>query len=139
MLKKKMVVAKSFRLFYFDITNDVLDLTEAEGETKKRKRVDEKQFVVQMYGINERGETCSILIDDFEPFFFIKVGDDWTPSKMHIFMNEIKTTIGDYYKDSIVNVFIASGFFVSKLLIGVCKTSAINPSIYTFVGFDCFV
>jgi DNA polymerase elongation subunit (family B) len=105
MLKKKVVVAKSFRLFYFDIANNTQeeDEEDADGENKKRKRTDEKQFMVQMYGINERGETCSITVNDFEPFFYIKVGDDWNTSKMFTLVNEIKSKIGDFYKDSIVD------------------------------------
>jgi len=109
MLKKKVVVAKSFRLFYFDIANDLIqegdnDDDDDEGEkVGKRKRTDNKQFLVQMYGINERGETCSITVDDFEPFFYVKVGDDWTNNKMHVMLSEIKSSVGDYYKDSIVN------------------------------------
>ena len=97
MLKKKVVVAKSFRLFYFDITNDSIEEGE-EDEGGKRKRTDNKQFMVQMYGINERGETCSITVEDFEPFFYVKVGDDWTSGKMHALLSEIKSSIGDYYK-----------------------------------------
>lgn len=104
MLKKKVVVAKSFRLFYFDITNDSIEEGEEdEGGGGKRKRTDNKQFMVQMYGINERGETCSITVENFEPFFYVKVGDDWTSGKMHALLSEIKSSIGDYYKDSIVN------------------------------------
>ena len=103
MLKKKVVVAKSFRLFYFDITNDSIEEGEEdEGGGGKRKRTDNKQFMVQMYGINERGETCSITVEDFEPFFYVKVGDDWTSGKMHALLSEIKSSVGDYYKDSIV-------------------------------------
>ena len=102
---KKVVVAKSFRLFYFDVLNEVLDTSSSssDDEKEKKKRVDEKQFLVQMYGINERGETCSITVDDFEPFFYIKVGDDWNLSRVNTLIREIKASIGDYYKDSITN------------------------------------
>ena len=103
MLKKKIAVAKSFRLFYFDVLNDVIEqpASSSDDEKEKKKRADEKQFLVQMYGINERGETCSIIVDDFEPFFYIKVGDDWTLGKMNSMVREIKSSIGEFYKDSI--------------------------------------
>ena len=84
MLKKKIAVAKTFRLFYFDVLNDVIDQSsDDEKEKEKKKKGDEKQFLVQMYGINEKGETCSIIIDDFEPFFYNKVGDNWDLGKMN--------------------------------------------------------
>ena len=104
-LLKKKVIAKSFRLFYFDVLNDVLEqpASSSDDEKEKRKRCDEKQFLVQMYGINEKGETCSIIIDDFEPFFYIKVGDDWNLGKANAMVREIKVSIGEFYKDSITN------------------------------------
>lgn len=105
MLKKKIAVAKSFRLFYFDVLNDVIEQTasSSDDEKEKKKRCDEKQFLVQMYGINEKGETCSIIVDDFEPFFYIKVGDDWNLGKVNTMVREIKSSIGEFYKDSITN------------------------------------
>jgi DNA polymerase elongation subunit (family B) len=104
MLKKK-VIAKSFRLFYFDVLNDTIEkqASSSDDETERKKRVDEKQFLVQMYGINEKGETCSIIVDDFNPFFYIKVGDNWDSSKMNAMLREIKASIGDFYKDSITD------------------------------------
>ena len=105
MLKKKIAVAKTFRLFYFDVLNDVIEqpASSSDDEKEKKKRGDEKQFLVQMYGINEKGETCSIIIDDFEPFFYIKVGDNWDLGKVNTMVREIKREIGDFYKDSITN------------------------------------
>ena len=105
MLKKKIAVAKTFRLFYFDVLNDVIEqsASSSDDEKEKKKKGDEKQFLVQMYGINEKGETCSIIIDDFEPFFYIKVGDNWDLGKVNTMVREIKTSIGEFYKDSITN------------------------------------
>ena len=104
MLKKK-VIAKSFRLFYFDVLNDVIEhpASSSDDEKEKKKHCDEKKFLVQMYGINEKGETCSIIVDDFEPFFYIKVGDNWDLGKMNTMVREIKSAIGEFYKDSITN------------------------------------
>ena len=31
------------------------------------------KFVIQMFGINELGETFGVYVNDFEPFFFIKI------------------------------------------------------------------
>ena len=31
-----------------------------------------------MFGINQQGNTCSITINDYQPFFFVKVGDSWS-------------------------------------------------------------
>ena len=37
-------------------------------------------FVIQVFGIDSDGKTYSIFINEFQPFFFVKVGDHWTQS-----------------------------------------------------------
>ena len=31
------------------------------------------KYTIIMYGINDKGETCQIEVDDYQPFFFVKV------------------------------------------------------------------
>ena len=62
---------------------------------------DDSTFLIQIFGINELGKTCSIIATDFCPFFYVKVGDNWTESTNQKFLNHIKGKIGKYYEDSI--------------------------------------
>ena len=70
----KRNIQKTFRLIDF---ND-----KYEGE-------DRNKFYIQMFGINELGETCSIIIDDYEPFFYLSVGDDWGEREVKLLNDEI--------------------------------------------------
>ena len=68
---------------------------------------DDKFFRIQIFGINEKGETCCIFVDDYQPFFFIKVEDDWTVRIKEKFIIHLKNKISqsmpnkEYYHDSI--------------------------------------
>ena len=106
----KRIAAKSFRLFSFDVLNMTraeldggIASSEEDEDAPKKKNIDNKLFIVQMYGINEKGETCSIFVDDYQPFFYIKVGDNWVANKMHEMVRSIKQKIGEYYSESIVS------------------------------------
>ena len=83
MKSKKIALTKSFRLFDFHIYDDfpssLLSSTKDDDDTPKKK--EQKQFIIQMFGINETGETCSITITDFQPYFYVKVGDNWTQAE----------------------------------------------------------
>ena len=54
-------------------------------------------FKIQIYGIDENRKTYSIRIDDFKPFFYIKVGNDWTDTDMKEFIEFIKESNKDDY------------------------------------------
>jgi DNA polymerase elongation subunit (family B) len=79
-IKKK--IQKSFRLFDFHVDN------------KKDEVRDKMRFYIQMFGINEEGESCSITIDDYKPFFYIKVPDNWKQEHLVKFQYHLHNQVG---------------------------------------------
>jgi DNA polymerase elongation subunit (family B) len=69
------------------------------GDKKQKK---DTYFVIQMFGINTLGETASILIEDYQPFFYCKLPD--TANQMYVteLLETMKRKMG-YYKDDIVS------------------------------------
>ena len=55
-----------------------------------------------MFGVNEKGETCCIFVKDFQPFFFILVGNHWTNREKIELVKDIQHKLGKKYVDSIV-------------------------------------
>jgi DNA polymerase elongation subunit (family B) len=51
------------------------------------------KFIIQIFGINEKGKSYSINVDGFEPFFYIKVGNSWTFETRDLFKKEIESKI----------------------------------------------
>jgi len=78
---KTMSSNPTFRLLDFQVNNE-------NGKGKKGR--DNKEFMIQMFGMNEAGETCSIWVKNFNPFFYIKVGDNWGILKKNAFVRHIK-------------------------------------------------
>ena len=79
-----------FKLFEFDIKDEF----DSSAEFVKGK--DNKQFIVQMFGIDTEGKTACIFARGYQPFFYVKVGDDWTNTEMTEFVAELKKRLGDY-------------------------------------------
>jgi DNA polymerase elongation subunit (family B) len=69
-----------FRLYDFKVTDDIII----------RNKTGKKYFTIQMFGINEEGKTASIKVSNFQPFFYIKVGDDWTEDKVDSFAIQLR-------------------------------------------------
>jgi len=105
---KKPAILKSFRLIDFNIYDETTEKehSDSEGSENGRKKQDSSKFVIQMFGVNESGETYCLYVNDFNPFFFIKVGDNWNQGNANLLLNEIKRKIGAYYEDSIVSAKI---------------------------------
>ena len=87
-----------FKLFEFDI-RDEYDNSETNEYISGK---DNKRFIVQMFGIDTEGKTACIFVKGFDPFFYVKVGDDWTDSDMMELVNHVKSKMGPYYGESLV-------------------------------------
>jgi DNA polymerase elongation subunit (family B) len=91
-----------FRLYDFNVYNKKDDGKEgSSSEEENGPKTDNSKFVIQMFGINESGESCSILVEDFRPFFYVKVGDNWSQQTKEQFLIFIKKKLGKYYEKSI--------------------------------------
>ena len=103
---RKPVIRKNYRLLDFHIyderADDEVDHDSDDSEKKPTKTNDDAQFIIQMYGINEEGETCSLIVDDFAPFFFIKVGDMWDQRQVNQLLDHLKDRVGKFYRESIL-------------------------------------
>jgi DNA polymerase elongation subunit (family B) len=91
----------AFRIFDFNVYNQKEQEGSSDEEGVYTVKKDEAKFVIQMFGINEKGESCSILAENFKPFFYIKVDEQWDQNKKAAFLSFIKKKVGKYYEESI--------------------------------------
>ena len=93
-----------FRITDFNVYNERSNSDESEEEETKYK--DSSEFLIQMFGLDETGKTCSITVENFKPFFYVMVSDKWDISMKERFLQHIKEKIGKYYQNSITSCII---------------------------------
>ena len=52
----------------------------------------QEDFIITIYGIDENRNTYCVKIDDFKPFFYIKVGHNWNDSDISDYFEHIRQT-----------------------------------------------
>jgi hypothetical protein len=90
-----------FKLFEFNVYNQKSQDGDSEEDEPKFNK-DNGQFSIQMFGINEEGKTASIIVDGYQPFFYLKVNNNWGQTKKVEFFNHLKLMVGRFYQDSII-------------------------------------
>lgn len=83
-------IDRQFKLFDFNIINNFNNICESEFDDDIDIYTDNDCFSIQMFGINEKGHSVSIIVNDFKPFFYVKVGDSWNKSTMMNFIEQIQ-------------------------------------------------
>ena len=96
-----------FRIVDFNVYNDKNnDEGSSDSDSNENTYKNSYNFMIQMFGVNEIGETCSIIAENYRPFFYLLVNDSWTIQIKDSFLAHIKDKIGKYYKDSITDCII---------------------------------
>jgi DNA polymerase elongation subunit (family B) len=97
-----------FRILDFNVYNEKSASSDESSNSDNETNVykDSTKFVIQMFGVNEKGETCSIIAEDYRPFFYVLVNDNWTIQMKDNFLAHIKDKIGKYYEKSITECII---------------------------------
>jgi DNA polymerase elongation subunit (family B) len=84
----------SFRLLTFE-TEDVMSTLASVDETNQTT------FSIKMFGINEKGQSVCIYVTDYTPFFYVKVGNEWTETEKVQFVAHVCSLLGEQYADAI--------------------------------------
>lgn len=117
--KKKLKISKMFRLFDCNFYDYKSDTNNNNSDDESTTQDDIPKYLVELYGINEKGETACIKVNNYKPFFYIKVGDDWTNMNIGPFKAWFAKKLGDYFARSLINLELVSkkklyGFTHSK-------------------------
>ena len=63
----------------------------------------ERSYVIQMFGLNHIGETYAVTVTGYYPFFYVKVGEDWTTSNKLSFTQYLYRLVGSkYFENTII-------------------------------------
>ena len=100
-INKYKNMSLEYRLFDFQVDNIIDEDIEEDDENPSYK--DNKKFDIKMFAINENGETACIIVSEYLPFFYIKVGNNWKKKDENGFLEHIKKDIKPYWHDSIVS------------------------------------
>ena len=88
-----------FKIVDFNVYN-AKDLSESSDDEQNVYK-DTNKFVIQIFGLDEDGKTYSLTAEDYHPFFYIMVNDNWTIQMKEGFLSHLKTKMGKFYEDSI--------------------------------------
>ena len=103
---------KEFRLVDFKVYDEYISEEDDEYEQpeeietidkKYTQKYENSRFIIQLFGIDDNSNDYCVIIDDFRPYFYIKIDNNWGKSTVKSFIYNIKEKIGKYYSKSIVH------------------------------------
>lgn len=97
---------QAFRIFDFNVYSEKEINNNSESEEEQVVYKDTTIFLIQVFGVNELGQTFSVIVEGFKPFFYVMVNDTWNINIKDKFLENIKKKLGKYYEDSISECII---------------------------------
>ena len=75
----------SCKLYDFNATDKFINESGSDSDEIPSKLI----FGIQLFGIDTYGKTYCIWVNDFSPFFYIKIPEDWKKQQIAMFVKEI--------------------------------------------------
>ena len=99
---------------------DNTDNNDDDGFNAPSNIIKHRKFQIRGYGVTEEGHSISITINDFTPYFFFKIPQDWSIRDFKYFINALQSKVNNYHQDSLISSDIVKrkdfyGFTNNKL------------------------
>jgi len=88
------------RIFDFNFYNSK-ELSTDSSDDEQNVYKDTNSFIIQIFGVDEKGKTFSLIAEGYKPFFYVMVNDKWSIKMKEDFIVDLKEKMGKYYQDSI--------------------------------------
>ena len=98
---KRVLNGKSFKLLDFHIFDKFPEDDSSEDSHHATKQ--SSCFTIQMFGMNEHGETACLYVNNYSPFFYVRVGNDWTKNDAQDLLRDLRSKIGNNVNQSIIS------------------------------------
>lgn len=108
---------KSFRLLDFNAYDICLNESEEDNNSEdgynnednsSDNESNQKEFIVQMFGLDENGKTASIFVQGYKPFFYAKIPEYWKQGDVALLAEEIKKNLGNKMASSLIGTQIVN-------------------------------
>jgi DNA polymerase elongation subunit (family B) len=90
-----------FRIVDFNVYNAKDSSLESSSDDEQNVYKDTNNFIIQMFGVDEKGKTYSLIAEGYRPFFYVMVNDKWSIQMKEVFLSHLKDKMGKYYQESI--------------------------------------
>jgi DNA polymerase elongation subunit (family B) len=92
----------AFKLTEFNIYNGSLKCDQDYDSDSEDNLKSPQHFIIQMFGLDEEGRKASIFIEDYNPFFYLKVANNWRETTAKALLEHLKSKVGLYHSTSIL-------------------------------------
>nr|QBK88617.1 MAG: DNA polymerase family B elongation subunit [Mimivirus LCMiAC01] len=85
-----------------DIVFQIIDWNHFDEEVDGDDGESMSKFAVRLYGTTKDKKKIYVKVENFTPYFYIKIPKNWRKNKINIFINEIKRRVYYEYRDSLI-------------------------------------
>lgn len=72
-------------------------------EDQSYKKKVERKYMIRMYGINEKGQSMCVHVNNFTPYFFLKIPQTWNETNVNYLMLEVNKKLNYYAKQALIS------------------------------------
>ena len=64
--------------------------SDSDEDTKNKSKIDDSQFKIIVFGKDSKEQTYSVMINNFTPYFYVRVPENFSKTKLNILQNWVE-------------------------------------------------
>lgn len=85
-----------------------------DDEPRKKSKSSPKSLFLRVFGLTQEGQTVSLEIKGFQPYFYLKIPTEWGQSQLSLLINRLASHVPNYRKTEVIfhrSPIISKSFF----------------------------
>jgi len=97
-----------FQIISWHSADEILDFTPSKSYDNKKSynKKDASRFVISLFGKDHEDKTYTVKVENFTPYFYIKVSDDFSKAKKNLLEDWVRDKMQFKYKDCFLRTSI---------------------------------
>lgn len=85
-----------------DFENEASDIDSSDNESSGSNNLGNGKYTIYMFGCTAKGESIALRVEDFSPYFYVKIPDNWTQTNANNLARQVKGALWKK-KDNLVS------------------------------------
>jgi len=85
-----------FKTNYDDYGNGIPSEEDSDYEDFDRKNQNERELIIRIYGLTQKGESVCLEITGFQPYFLLKLPENFSKSDIRLLKKKIRKSVPEY-------------------------------------------
>lgn len=99
--EKKLEGSLNFMIREWFSEDRIIENNDNSSDSEENNNSENKLYTIYIFGVNDKAESICLKINDFTPYFYVNIPNEWDRNRAALFVKDLKRSLGPNGKNLI--------------------------------------